>query len=257
MSVFDDMLRNYPHRRHFLQTINLPTQTPKGGDFLYMKNHKAACTTVLAVLMNNLEQSQGGSVTLSMDAVHAPSKSVLLTGARGLDEARVIAAVNDPKVFKFTVVRDPVSRTVSAYADKVFGGQVQKTRLLTYLGRPYDSDITLKQFIALLAHDEGARELDRHWRSQRKEISYDQIDFDYIGTVDTLKPSMDHIVKRIFGIEAFENSIDTGGDFNRRTKIREMVETLTARDIKNIEVAFEPDFEMYEMVNQTFAKALT
>lgn len=256
MSVFDEMLRNYPHRRHFLQTVNLPTQTPKGGDFLYMKNHKAACTTILATLMRNLEQTQGGSVTLSMDAVHAPSKSLLLTGARGLSEARVIAAVNDPKVFKFTVVRDPVSRTVSAYADKVLSGQSQKTRLMTYLGRPHDSNITLKQFIALLANDEGARELDRHWRSQRKEISYDQIDFDYIGTVDTLKPSMDHIVKRIFGIEALGNSVDTGGDLDRRTELQKMVETLSSRDIKNLEMAFEPDFEMYEMVNQTFAKVL-
>lgn len=256
MSVFDEMLGNYPHRRHFLQTINLPTQTPSGGDFLYMKNHKAACTTILATLMRNLEKAQGGNETLSMDTVHSPTKSLLLTGPRGLSDERVTQAVNDPKVFKFTIVRDPVSRTVSAYADKVLGGQKQKARLMAYLGRPHDSKITLKQFIALLAKDEGARDLDRHWRSQRKEISYDQIDFDYIGTVATIKPSMDHIMKRIFGTEALGEIVDTRGDFGHKTSSRDMIETLSSRDMKNLEKAFGPDFEMYETVQQTFAKAL-
>ena len=39
------ILDNYQHQRHFLQLVNIPVF---GAPFLYMKNHKAACTTVLA-----------------------------------------------------------------------------------------------------------------------------------------------------------------------------------------------------------------
>lgn len=255
MTRFEDLVANYPHRKHFLQTVNLPAVAPTGQSFLYMKNHKCACTTVIATLMSLLAKQQGIEETISMASVHAPPKSVLLTGPRSLTDASVLDAVNDPNVFKFTVVRDPVTRTVSAYADKIASGDKQKAKLMNYLGRPADSNITLKQFIALLASDEGAREVDRHWRSQRQEISYDQIPFDYIGTVETIKPAMDHIVGTIFGPDAIGQVVDTRSSMGHKTSSKALIETLTDRDMKNLHKAFGPDFEMYEAVQAKLAEA--
>lgn len=256
MVSFADIVKDYPHRRHFLQTVNLPTVAPSGGSFLYMKNHKCACTTVLATLMDLLAKEQGLSETISMDTVHTPPKSVLLTGPRGLSDESVMAAITDPNVFKFSVVRDPVTRTVSAYADKIATGDKQKGKLMKYLGRPADSNITLKQFIALLASDEGARDVDRHWRSQRLEIAYDRIPFDYIGTVEDIKPAMDTIVGKIFGADAIGHVVDTRKSMGHKTSSKEMLATLTSRDMKNLEKAFGPDFEMYEAVKAKAAETL-
>lgn len=255
MTSFEDLAANYPHRKHFLQTVNLPAVMPSGRSFLYMKNHKCACTTVIATLMSLLAKQQGIEETISMTSVHTPPKSVLLTGPRRLTDASVIDAVNDPDVFKFSVVRDPVTRTVSAYADKIASGDKQKAKLMKYLGRPADSNITLKQFIALLASDEGARDVDRHWRSQRQEISYDHIPFDYIGTVEAIQPAMDHIVGTIFGPDAIGKIIDTRSSMGHKTSSKALIETLTDRDMKNLHKAFGPDFEMYEAVQAKLAKA--
>jgi hypothetical protein len=253
MARIEDLVANYSHRKHFLQTVNLPTVAPNGQSFLYMKNHKCACTTVLATLMSLLAKQQGIEEEISMGSVHAPPKSVLLSGPRALRENSVIAAITDPKVFKFSMVRDPVTRTVSAYADKIASGDKQKTKLMEYLGRPVDSNITLKQFIALLASDEGARNVDRHWRSQRQEISYDLIPFDYIGTVEDIKPAMDHIVRTIFGAKAVGQIVDTRRSMGHKTFSKDLIATLTNRDMKNFHKAFGPDFEMYETVQTKWA----
>jgi hypothetical protein len=255
MTRVEDLVANYPHRKHFLQTVNLPAVLPAGRSFLYMKNHKCACTTVIATLMSLLAKQQGIEEDISMDAVHAPPKSVLFTGPRALSEDSVLSAIDDPSVFKFSVMRDPVTRTVSAYADKIASGDKQKTKLMKYLGRPADSNITLKQFIALLASDEGARDVDRHWRSQRQEICYDHIPFDYIGTVEDIKPAMDHIVRTIFGAEAVGQVVDTRSSLGHKTASKDMIATLTDRDMKNLHKAFEPDFEMYEAVQAKLAMA--
>lgn len=255
MTRFEELVANYPHRKHFLQTVNLPAVAPSGQSFLYMKNHKCACTTVIATLMSLLAKQQGIEEEISMASVHAPPKSVLLTGPRGLSDDSVIAAIDDPKVFKFSVVRDPVTRTVSAYADKIATGDKQKAKLMKYLGRPADSNITLKQFIALLASDEGARDVDRHWRSQRQEIAYDHIPFDYIGTVENIKPAMDHIVRTIFGAQAVGQVVDTRSSMGHKTSSKDMIATLTDRDMKNLHKAFGPDFEMYEAVQAKLAGA--
>ena len=49
MSPINDILSNYRNRRHLLQTMHLPAKPYGGPDFLYMKNHKAACTNILTL----------------------------------------------------------------------------------------------------------------------------------------------------------------------------------------------------------------
>lgn len=247
------ILGNYLHRRHYLQTVNLPAFTPSKRRFLYMKNHKCACTTVLATLMTHLQREAGTEHEFDMDTVHTPPKSLLLTGPRGLTLPMVDRAIHDDRVFKFTIVREPVARTVSAFADKIVKGDKQKTKLMNYLGRPKTSDITLSEFLDIMAHDEGARDVDRHWREQRKEVSYDFIPFDFIGDMADLNGAMTFAIQEIFG--ETPQLQDTRTSLGHKSRSRELIEGMTAQDHKNIETAFGPDFEMYEEVKTRLKEA--
>ena len=253
MADREAILANYSHKRHFLQTVNIPAL---GEPFLYMKNHKAACTTVLATLMAHLLDLRGeGTESIDMDSVHTPPKTLLLTGPRGLNVRRVMRALDDPGMFRFTIVREPVARTVSSFADKIVKGDKQKTKLMRYLGRPVESDMSLSEFLDILAQDEGAQDVDRHWRPQRKEISYDFIDYDYIGDMADLRGALGHVVKRIFDVDAPKMQ-DTRRTLGHKSHSQELIEDMTAQDRANIEKAFGPDLEMYEEVRKALGQAV-
>lgn len=246
------ILDNYLHTKHFLQLVNVPVF---GKPFLYMKNHKAACTTVLATLMDNLIKLRGdGAETIDMASVHTPPKSLLLTGPRGLNMPRVMEDLADRRVFKFTIVREPVARTVSAFSDKIIKGEKQKAKLMRHLKRPVDSDISLSEFLDIMANDEGARDVDRHWRSQRKEVSYEFIDYDFVGDMADLNGAMSHVVKTLFDVDTPELQ-DTRKSLGHRSASADMIAAMTATDRRNIEIAFGEDFEMYEDVRQRLALA--
>lgn len=258
MDSISQILANYRNRRHLLQTMHLPARPYGGPDFLYMKNHKAACTNVLTLLITQMHRALGSDSPLkfSMKRLHNLPADYLRAGARALDWETAQAALTAPGWFRFTMVRDPLSRTVSAWADKMQSTRKPRHRqdLMTYLGRDPESFMGLSEFLDILAHDEGARDLDRHWRPQHKEISYGLVDYDLIGRVEAMDEARRRIVTALFGPAAEKiEVVDTREHLGHRSASREHAENLTARDRRNIERAFARDFEMYEAVAKTEA----
>ncbi len=252
-AAFADILANYHSRRHLLQTMHIPAAPYGGPAFLYMKNHKAACTNILTLLITHLHRvlGTGRSPEISMKAVHNLPTDLVRAGARGLDLATAKTALFAPGWFRFTVIRDPLSRTVSAWADKLQPRSNPRHRrdLMAYLGRESDAELSLPEFLDILARDEGARDLDRHWRPQHREISYGLIAYDLIGRVEDMSRARHAIVSALFGPEAEAvEVIDTREKLGHRSRSRAWAETLTAQDRRNIERAFERDFEMYDTV---------
>ena len=248
------ILENYHHKRHFLQTLSLPSFDPPAMSFLYVKNHKCACTTILATLLTHLQAEAGTRFELDLDAAHAPPRELLRTGPRGLTMEMAMGAITDASLFRFTIVREPTARTVSAYADKILSAQKQKTKLMQYLGRPPKSEIPLSEFLDILAQDEGARDLDRHWRPQRKEISFDYIPFDFIGDTADVADAMRRITETIFGTP--RAMVDTRKSFAHESPSRELVRDLSGIDRKNIETAYAADFDMYEKVRRRASESV-
>jgi hypothetical protein len=242
------LLHNYHHDRHFMQIVHGSAPETSKVPFVYMKNHKAACTTILATLLRHQKQHIGREIEDEReDEVHKPPRDLMLNGKRTLSEEKATALVQDPDRFKFTIIRDPVARTVSAYADKILKGDKQKTALMDYLGKPADTPLTLSKFLQLLAKDPGALDVDRHWRPQHKEISYGEIDYDFIGTVEAIGQSLGHVTRACFGVDRLEIQ-DTRKSFGHRSDSKAMIDHLSKFDHKNLRLAFEKDFEMYEAV---------
>jgi len=253
MGKIADILANYHSRRHLLQNMHLPARAHGGPRFLYMKNHKAACTNVVTLLVTHMRDAlcEETPLEISMDSVHNLPPDYLRAGARGLDWATATAALTEPGWFRFTIVREPLGRTVSAWADKLRpgAGHRQRRDLMTYLGRDEDAPLGLSEFLDILARDEGARDLDRHWRPQHKEISYGLVAYDLIGRVEAIDTARRAIVTALFGTDPDDVAVvDTREHLGHRSRSHALLEDLTPRDRRNAECAFEDDFEMYEAV---------
>lgn len=245
---FQTLRQNYHHDRHFLQNVHLANQGMSTRRFVYMKNHKAACSTIIATLLRQtMAHAEAESGDLDAATIHNPPKRLISSGRKALNVDLALQALSNNAIFKFSFVRDPVSRTVSAFSDKIGAGGIHKTRLLRYLGRPAEDNITLSEFLDIIAHDAGAMDLDRHWRPQSKEISYDQIAYDFIGRVENLAADLSHVVQTCF---ATENPLieDTRKTIRHTSDSAKLKQTLTREDKRNLERALEADLAMYECV---------
>lgn len=251
----DALLNNYLHELHFLQTVHVSAFATKGRPFVYMKNHKAACSLVLATLMSHQLAHLGQDrADLSEGKLHKPPRTLMLNGKRSLTVQAAQEALRDSGMFRFAVVRDPTARTIAAYADRIAGGHRQKEALMQHLGRGPEDELTLSAFLDVLAQDEQARNLDRHWRSQRKEISYDQVDYDHVGDVAALDASMDLVVSCCFG--ASESGLQqTRKWLGPPDDITGFRADLTAADRRNLDRAFAEDYDMYLRVQKRLSGA--
>jgi len=87
--------------------------------------------------------------------IHKPPKQLMANGRRNLTTEHAVKAICSKEFFRFTVIREPIVRTISAYSDKILGGGKQKTALMKLLKRPVESNISLSEFLDIIANDEA------------------------------------------------------------------------------------------------------
>lgn len=147
------------------------------------------------------------------------ANSTIIQTLRGLsDYRRPFSRADDPKdhflrpsymsgrdvdrmvnqAFKFTVVRDPYSRVLSAYQSKILGNRPQSVAF-----RDWQRNGQAPSFAAFCRFlDDGFSHYDMHWAPQADIMVLPLEMFDFIGKVETLDADLNHIRTQIFGAKA-------------------------------------------------------
>ncbi|MEW6997527.1 sulfotransferase family protein [Colwelliaceae bacterium BS250] len=129
-------------------------------------------------------------------------------------------------LFKFAIVRDPFSRTLSAYLDKI-------DRVFNQNGEK----ISFKDFLKSL--NSGKLYSNLHWAPQSSILLIPFEDFDFIGKFENLNDDLGHIINKIKNDTSNENSFSRKGpsSTNASDKIKKYY-----------------DAECVELMQQMFAK---
>jgi hypothetical protein len=98
----------------------------------------------------------------------------------------------------FTVVRDPYSRVLSAYLDKVGRRRHQGLRFLAWASR-HGQPETFLGFCRYL--EAGGLFLDMHWAPQAEILCLPLERFNFIGRVETLEHDLAYILQHLYGVE--------------------------------------------------------
>ncbi len=106
----------------------------------------------------------------------------------------------ESEYFLFAFVRNPFSRVVSAYLDKVASGHEPRIRekVESYLERARGSEISFPEFLDFLSANNNIKS-DAHWMPQETLLTLPIDKFSYIGNIETFGDDMATIMKRIFG----------------------------------------------------------
>ena len=92
---------------------------------------------------------------------------------------------------RFTVVRDPASRVLSGYLEKIRQGLKQSEPIAAELGIPA-SEITFAQFLEVIG-EQPSREQDPHWRRQADHLGWGIVDYAAAIHLEQLDASWDRV----------------------------------------------------------------
>ncbi|MBN2905501.1 MAG: sulfotransferase family 2 domain-containing protein [Rhodobacteraceae bacterium] len=113
-----------------------------------------------------------------------------------------VASLATDAVFKFTIVRNPFARVLSAYRSKIelADNPVRLRRFATMLGADPDTRPDFTTFCRFL--DNGGVWRDAHWAPQTELMLLPLDMFDHIGRVETLEADLALIERRLWGEDA-------------------------------------------------------
>ena len=172
--------------------------------FVFLSNPICACST-LKMSLNLSVARATGQKDFRIEAagdIHRRAANLLKT-PQEIGHDRLLDMLDDPAVPVFAFVRSPESRFLSAFRKKLMRETNFTRKVRAHLGLgpevPLPDFLTLDRFAAGVAADPRLRDLDEHWRLQRRQILYDAVPRLQIGFVETFAADAARLLGSIFG----------------------------------------------------------
>lgn len=182
---------------HTPEYLKIYFQSTTQQKFMYTVLPKVAGTTIIARLYKQL---------LGKNPPRRVPRAKIV--ARFADENSHNFDIED--CFTFTVVRNPYSRILSAYLDKI-QKPYHAPKFRTPLGLSLDADITFCDFLYCL-RDVPIHQVDVHFRPQWHLLSLNKsFKYDFIGRFENLETDIEFILRRIGG-----NKVEDTNAISRR-----------------------------------------
>lgn len=207
---------------------------------LFLKNSKAGCTTIAQILYYAASgEWYDGRIHIEQD---------VLCQSKTLWE-------RDPKIlerencFRFTFVRNPEDRTISAFKDFVVQGRnrgLEAHREFFEAAGISLGESSERNFDAFLEYIEASLSenpllTDRHWRSQVNNTGYNFVDYSFVGRVENMKVDVETVLDHLRLSESTRREI-IEARFNRSGKADIQ---LTAPQRKKIRTLYASDYEAF------------
>lgn len=180
--------------------------------YIYFEIAKNACTTIkVGLLHHELKNSNefkfdgtkfviknnniyASSVELNVHhhQVHSPFIKIYQ-----LEEKEMIKIINSNDMFKFAFVRNPYSRILSCYLDKIKNRNTDEYKdVCKLLRKKENSIITFTEFVELICSQDPF-DMNPHWRVQTRQLLFPYIKYDFIGKVENFDKDINFVGEKL------------------------------------------------------------
>jgi hypothetical protein len=199
---------------------------------VYVKNPKAACSTIL-VWLDRIHTGDHEQVFTNVHKEHR------LPRVREVGWPRVVEMLSG-SAYRFSFVRHPLRRFESVYWDKI----VHKARCLPevqrFLGLPEDrtAPLTFEQFLGAVEQQDPITEMNRHWQPQHVSLMHPLVSYDFIGRLENFDADLERVREEAglprVPLQVRNASRHRGGDsvYDGRPDLVRRVEELYAKDFE-------------------------
>lgn len=235
-------------KREFEYHIHISTQ----NSYIYFEVPKVACSTTKLALQKLEAKTAGLSApSEEMSIIHNKKQSLLLSPSDiGLD--RFCEMLNDSSVFKFSFVRNPYTRVLSAFLSKInWKKSAYREKITQILNASPNSDISFKQFVNFIS-EQSVFEMDPHWRPQVNQLFFNLVTYDFIGFFENFEEELQKALSYIALNKNNQNNLSKqknkiiefkGRKTNATKKIKEYYDFETKSLIYN---TYKDDFVDFE-----------
>ena len=163
--------------------------------YAFVETPKVCCSTIKL----NLQRLETGLFDFTwpgeMD-IHNRDFSPLLKPSQVHDFDKVLAAEN---LYTFCFVRNPYTRLLSCYLDKIVGNKPPKHAVLRILGFSADNldiPVSFSDFIEAIS-SQHIREMNPHWRPQYYQTFQPSLSYDFIGRYESFSEDFQRVMAKI------------------------------------------------------------
>jgi hypothetical protein len=159
--------------------------------YSYVEVPKTGCTSIKRMLqLAEVDYDVSRLAKNIHDRQHSPLASPMAT------PYRYESALDAHRLFVFSVVRNPFTRALSGYLDKIVETQWERERRLPQLGFSVSDDVSFFDFLKRVSEQQN-HERDIHWAPQSYLLGGGGIHFDHIGRFENLREEIAVIADRI------------------------------------------------------------
>ncbi len=176
------------------RSVNLHTHISLVNRYAYVEVPKAGCGTMKATL-GGMEAARMGPAMVGrvQENPHDRMRATPFVKPFQLSPAMLEEVFTSSDFRRFTVVRDPASRALSGYIEKIGQGLKQSEPIVAAInastGRDVaPADITLEQFLDVIGA-QSSRDQDPHWRRQADHLGLGIVDYDAVIHLEELDAS--------------------------------------------------------------------
>ena len=154
-----------------------------------------ACSTIKDTLQR-MELDYPELVRDDANDLHRRDYSPLLTPSQTCGFDRLL---KNPSYFVFCFVRNPYTRLLSAYLEKIVKGKHAKRNILIAMGEDpskLSKDISFQEYVDAVC-DQSVSQMDLHWRVQYYQTFQDSVDYDFIGKLENFENDCAYVFSKI------------------------------------------------------------
>lgn len=212
--------------------------------YLFHSVGKAANSTVKYFLY--AEEARG--TRLKYENVHDRRVSPLISPFQ-LSNSQLNDIISDEKYFKFTFVRNPFSRLLSCYLDRILPKKSTPYKeVVRYIGKEVGYNVPFPEFVEAVC-SQSNYEQNNHWRLQYADAMCDVIKYSYIGKQETFTECMSEVWENIYpGLKVPDFGMKNLSP--SKTGSTEKVNSYWTKNlVKLVSERFEKDFVFFEYDN--------
>ena len=181
----------YIKREEFEYDINISLK----HKYVYVETAKVGCSTIKDTLQR-MELDYPEFVRDDFEDIHLREFSPLLSPSQTCGFDRIL---KETDFLVFCFVRNPYTRLLSAYLDKIVTGSWQKRSILMAMGENSSKpskEISFHEFVDVICK-QNISQMDPHWRTQYYQTYQDSINYDFIGRLENFRKDCDYVFSKI------------------------------------------------------------